>query len=272
MSSGARTERAVARAFAQATDTAAAYDGALAAIAEQHGCTFAAAWEPDATTGDVLRCVSTWTAPGTALEAFERATRELTFRHGEGLPGRVWERDRPTPMSRVAAEAPMPRYEAAEAAGLIWAAGIPLRSERGVVGVVEFFSPAVIVVDRELLATIEVLGAQLGQLVERRRSDERGHVSLQRHRAALQSALDCIVTMDHEGRVVEFNPAAERTFGYRTEDTVGREMAELIVPPHLRDQHRQGLARYLEGGAARMLDQRLEVEAMRIDGSRIPSS
>ena len=49
-------------------------------------------------------------------------------------------------------------------------------------------------------------------------------------RAILEAALDCVVTMDENGCVVEFNPAAERTFGYAREDIVGREMAELIVP------------------------------------------
>ena len=61
----------------------------------------------------------------------------------------------------------------------------------------------------------------------------------------LDAALDCVVTMDHEGRVVDFNPAAERTFGHRAGDAIGRDMAELIVPPELRDRHRRGLARYL---------------------------
>src|SRR5207247_499739 len=69
-----------------------------------------------------------------------------------------------------------------------------------------------------------------------------------RMRAILEAALDCVVTRDERGCVVEFNPAAERTFGYAREDVVGREMAELIVPPRLREQHRQGLRRYLDTG------------------------
>jgi PAS domain S-box-containing protein len=77
--------------------------------------------------------------------------------------------------------------------------------------------------------------------------------------------------MDHLGRVVDFNPAAERTFGYPREAAVGHEMAELIIPPHLREQHRAGLARYLAGGAPRVLDRRVEIEAMRADGSVFPA-
>jgi PAS domain S-box-containing protein len=76
--------------------------------------------------------------------------------------------------------------------------------------------------------------------------------------------------MDHRGRVLEFNPAAERTFGYRSEDAVGQEMAELIVPPDLREPHRRGLARLLSGADPHLLDRRIELEAMRADGCRFP--
>ncbi|HXT41156.1 MAG TPA: PAS domain S-box protein [Candidatus Angelobacter sp.] len=86
-------------------------------------------------------------------------------------------------------------------------------------------------------------------------------------RAILESALDCIVTMDHEGRVIDWNPAAERTFGYRRGDALGREMCELIIPTSLREKHRQGLARYLSTGEARVLGRRVEMTAMRADGA-----
>src|SRR5205807_1955569 len=91
-----------------------------------------------------------------------------------------------------------------------------------------------------------------------------------RKTAILDTALDGIITIDHEGKVVEFNPAAERTFGYRRADVLGREMAELIVPPPLREQHRRGLAHYLATGAGPVLDQRLEMPALRTDGTEFP--
>jgi len=56
-------------------------------------------------------------------------------------------------------------------------------------------------------------------------------------RTFLDSALDCIITMDASGRVQEFNPAAERVFGFTRSEAVGRELAELIIPPRLRDRH-----------------------------------
>ncbi len=91
-----------------------------------------------------------------------------------------------------------------------------------------------------------------------------------RHLATVEASLDAVIAMDAEGRVVEFNPAAERIFGYADEDAVGREMAALIVPPDLRERHRAGLRRYLESGEPRLLDRRIEIEACRAGGERFP--
>lgn len=89
------------------------------------------------------------------------------------------------------------------------------------------------------------------------------------NRAILDSALDCIITMDSSGRVVEFNPAAERVFGFTRAEAVGKELAELIIPPSLRDRHRAGLKHYLETGEGPVLGHRLEIGAVRADGTEI---
>ena len=91
-----------------------------------------------------------------------------------------------------------------------------------------------------------------------------------RKAAILDAALDCIITIDHEGNIVEFNPAAERTFGYRREDVVGRQLADAIIPPSLREKHRQGLARYLATGEPRLIGRRVEMTAARADGTEFP--
>jgi len=89
------------------------------------------------------------------------------------------------------------------------------------------------------------------------------------NRAILESALDCIITMDAGGIVREFNPAAERVFGYSRAEAVGQELAELIVPPLLRERHRQGLAHYLRTGEGPVLGRRVEIAAIRADGTEI---
>jgi PAS domain S-box-containing protein len=103
-----------------------------------------------------------------------------------------------------------------------------------------------------------------------RQSAEEHARLLQQQAAILKNALDCIITMDHAGKIVEFNPAAERTFGYRRDAVLGRELAELIIPPALRDRHRQGLARYLKTGESTILGKRLDLTAVTADGREIP--
>jgi PAS domain S-box-containing protein len=88
--------------------------------------------------------------------------------------------------------------------------------------------------------------------------------------AIVRTSLDCIIVINHEGLVVEFNPAAETTFGYRRDDAIGRPIGDLIVPPHLRAAHHSGLARYLREGDARVLNRRVEIEAQRANGERFP--
>jgi PAS domain S-box-containing protein/diguanylate cyclase (GGDEF)-like protein len=88
--------------------------------------------------------------------------------------------------------------------------------------------------------------------------------------AILESSLDCIITIDHEGKIVEFNPAAEATFGSTREQALGKAMVELIIPPRLRDAHRRGFAHYLATGKGPILGKRLEIEAIRADGTEFP--
>jgi PAS domain S-box-containing protein len=87
--------------------------------------------------------------------------------------------------------------------------------------------------------------------------------------AMLSSAIDAVITMDHEGRVLEFNPAAEQIFGYEREEALGEEVAALIIPPKLRGRHRAALAGKL-GGSSTILGNRVELTGMRADGSEFP--
>ena len=91
-----------------------------------------------------------------------------------------------------------------------------------------------------------------------------------RNAAILQTALDGIVLMDEGGRIIDFNPAAERIFGHRRADVLGCEMAEVLIPERLREMHRRGLARYLETGEGKILGKRLELPALRADGTEFP--
>jgi PAS domain S-box-containing protein len=122
-------------------------------------------------------------------------------------------------------------------------------------------------VERSLeLASQELNAANAGLRaeVEMRRANE------QQLKAILESAIDCVVLMDADGTVREFNPAASQTFGFTAAEAIGKPLADLIIPPRERERHRQGLARYLATGEGPVLNRRIEVHGMRRDGTLIP--
>jgi PAS domain S-box-containing protein len=131
--------------------------------------------------------------------------------------------------------------------------------------------------DEEDQRVLEVLASHAAVAIENARllqlervSAANARESEARKTAILESAMDCVIAMDHLGRITEFNPAAERTFGHTKDEAIGTEMAELIVPPDLREKHRRGLARYLAGGDSVVLGKMIELRAMKVDGSEFP--
>jgi two-component system cell cycle sensor histidine kinase/response regulator CckA len=107
-------------------------------------------------------------------------------------------------------------------------------------------------------------------ITERKLSQEALVAGEARRRAILDSALDCIITMNHEGHVVDWNPAAEQTFGFTQEEILGNDMAALIIPEKYRERHRQGLAHYLETGDGPALGQRREMSGLHASGKEFP--
>jgi PAS domain S-box-containing protein len=107
--------------------------------------------------------------------------------------------------------------------------------------------------------------------LERKRIEDRLRESEARKAAFLESALDCVVAVDHEGNVTEFNSAAERTFGYSRAEIVGKRMATLLIPPSQRELHRAGVSSYRATGQSEYLGRIVERTAMRADGSEFPA-
>jgi PAS domain S-box-containing protein len=122
----------------------------------------------------------------------------------------------------------------------------------------------------DTLATLDALGSQIGVFAERCRAQQAVRESDARKGAILEAAFDAVITMDHLGRVVEANRAAEEMFGYTFADMAGGELAELIVPPSLREAHRRGVTRYLDAGERHVIGHPVELTGMRSDGSEFP--
>jgi PAS domain S-box-containing protein len=133
-------------------------------------------------------------------------------------------------------------------------------------------------------ATARVAEGELGYQLEFKGGDELAqtaqafnHMSMElkldrdKQDAILRSALDSIICMDEDGRIIEFNQAAETTFGYRKEAVLGKLLADMIIPPRLRAAHMKGLSHYLETGEGPIIDRRRQVTAMRASGEEFPA-
>lgn len=270
-----RTERllsartAVTWALAEAPSLAKAAPRVLQAVCENLGWEIGSLWRVDADAG-LLRCAETWHAPTAQVAEFDKVTRASSFSPGVGLPGRVWSTARSVWIPDVTMDDNFPRAPSAAKEGIHGALGFPILLGDEVLGILEFFSREIQKPDADLLLALSVIGSQIGQFMERKDAERAVKESEARKSAIVEAALDCIITIDHEGTVLEFNPAAESLFGYARDEAVGKEMAELIVPPSLREQHRAGLARFLATGEGPVLGQRLELAGMRADGTEFP--
>ena len=118
------------------------------------------------------------------------------------------------------------------------------------------------------LVEIQCVGRDI---TDRKRAEAAREEAERLRLAALEAALDCYIGTDERGRVIEFNAAAERTFGYTREEAMGQRMADLVVPPGIRGRAlERSAAGELATWASDILDRRVEVEAMRADGTVFP--
>ncbi len=109
----------------------------------------------------------------------------------------------------------------------------------------------------------------LQDITERKRTEELLKASEARLAAIVDTAVDAIITIDDQGVVKSFNPAAEKIFGYTSKEIVGRSLSLLMPPPH-REQHVQYVARFRSTGEKRVLGVQRELLAVRKDGSTFP--
>ena len=89
-------------------------------------------------------------------------------------------------------------------------------------------------------------------------------------RAILQNAHDAFIAIDEDGKVEEWNRQAEKLLGWRADEALGQDLAEMIVPPHQREAHRRGMRYFLATGKSDVINQRLEMHALRRDGRELP--
>ncbi|MCP9464182.1 MAG: PAS domain S-box protein [Nitrospira sp.] len=161
---------AVTRVLSVATSLEEAIPKIMEAVGESLEWDLGIFWKVDAQVG-VLRSLCEWNASSGA-ESFVKASEQLVFHRGEGIPGRVWERGFPIWVKDVVDNSIFCRSEAAAQAGLHGAFGFPIRVGGEVEGVIEFFSRQIQESDEDLLKMMADIGLKIGQFCERKRAEE----------------------------------------------------------------------------------------------------
>lgn len=106
--------------------------------------------------------------------------------------------------------------------------------------------------------------------MERERIELALRESEERTRLIVENALDAVITMDTRGFITGWNPQAEATFGWSSEEAVGQPLVTLIVPEQFREAHNSGLEYFRKTGEGAVLNKRLEISALHRDGHEFP--
>ena len=223
----------------------------LASIGSGFGWHAGAMWlaEGAVPEGDALARVALWSGPEPA-------------RQGEGPPAAPGLHVR-----RAFAEARTVLDPTAGGA----AVAFPIRVDGAALGAFAFASRTPIAVDAGADAAFIALGRQVGQFLKRRWAEAELRDSETLKAAIMQTALDGIVVIDDDTRIIDVNPAAERTFGWPRGSAIGQELGALILPADFLVGHLRTFARFLAEGEVSAVGRHVEVEAVRADGERFPA-
>jgi PAS domain S-box-containing protein len=258
-----RAQYGAARVLAEARSLEQAAPRLLEAIGRPLGWELGHLWE--GREDGALRRVGSWRAEQGAAPSSAGAATELL--PGQGLPGEVWRTGRPAWRADPAANGALPSRKGSNPGS---GYAFPVRAGDETLAVIELAGPEARTRDLDLTDVGKLLGVQVGEFIVGRRAAEAVRDSEARKSAMLDSALDGVITVDHEGRVIEFSAAAGRIFGHAPEAALGVDLAELAIPPSLRQRHRLAFRRCVETGEGRILGRRIELSGMRADGSEFP--
>ncbi len=259
---------AIAKAFAEADQLDEIAGMVLQTLADSFGWLASGLWVLDADQQHI-RCAAAYPMNG-PLASWTAATAAMRMPIGIGLPGRVWASEMPSWIRDIDTDDNFPRREMARASNIRHGFAFPIRVNGSVGAVIELFAEDVRDVDARQTEFFDAVGHQLGSFIERVDTRRKVMVSEARKTGVLNAAVDAIVSADRSGRILEFNPAAEALFGRSRSEVLGQTIAEMLVPPDLRDAHATGLRNYLATGEERIMGSRIRSWAMRADGSRLP--
>ncbi len=194
----------------------------LEAICETLGWQHGALWRLDSASKR-LACLDLWYGPGAGISEFEKVSRETRFARGTGLPGRVWQSGEPAWIRDVVEDPNFPRAKQALRAGFHGALGFPILIDGKVIGVLEFASSEVAEPDAELMEMLATIGIQIGQFMERKRTE--GELA-----TLFRLSRDMLCVAGFDGYFHQLNPAWQATLGFTEEELKAQPYMEFVYP------------------------------------------
>ncbi|MBC7574958.1 MAG: EAL domain-containing protein [Herminiimonas sp.] len=217
---------------------------------------------------------------GQSIAALDAAVFSVdpSIPEGRGGIGTAIRNDRPSVFNDFFSSPSLqPWHDRAKESGFRSFATFPFKSDGRIVGTLSLYSTDRDFFDPSLIALLTEMASDISFALDhhgREKAREKAEAALARSEhlksAIVAAALDCIVTIDQDGRIVDFNAAAENTFGHHSADVIGRVMSEIIVPPAMRMRHDEGMEAYVKTGESKILNRRIELEAMHADGHLFP--
>lgn len=217
-----------------------------------------------------IACTQDWSVETTVIPEFMRKNRQETYAAGSDLPGRCWARGEPLWIEDVATD-PLFTRGPVEATGMPHAAcAFPIWLRANVYGVIELFGREPQAMDGDLLRALNTVGKQIGLFVERTEVEAALHENEARTSLIIDTALDAVITMDHIGRVTEWNAQAEQVFGWSAHEVIGRTVADTIFPPSQLLSYRAYVQRLLEPMGVSLQNRLVEMIGLTRDGREFP--
>jgi PAS domain S-box-containing protein len=220
---------AVTRVLAESSSVAEAAPRLLEAIGVAKRCAAGALWSVDESAG-VLRCLAFWSAPEVAALELELTSRTRELPLGVGLPGRAWATWDIAWVCDLRQDRACACGPEAAAAGLRCAFAFPIAAQGKVLAVLEFFLPTPRKPDPELTTLLTALGSQVGQFVERTRSEEALRHSHALLHAIAEGTTDAVYVKDRRGRYLMINSAGAAFLGRTVAEVLGKDDTELFSP------------------------------------------
>src|SRR5437879_1702356 len=217
-------EHSVAHSVAEAVSVTAATTAAIRAICETEGWECGRYFRPDSEAG-VLRLDESWGIQDPAIQEFLERSREIVYRPGVGLMGRVWQSGQPLWVADLTRDSRAQRAASGADAGIRGGFVFPVRSEGKVVGVLGFNSRQGRETDEGQLKAILVIGSQIGQFLERKRAEE----EQRRFRTAMDASADLMLLVDPTSLLhVDVNDAACRALAYSRDELLTMSPADIF--------------------------------------------